>query len=642
LLRKPVAVVCLAFILVMIAVAIIAPFAMPEVASQNAGKLSEIRQGPSGSHFLGTDALGRDLLDRLLVGTRITFIGVAETLVVALFIGVPLGLAAGFLGGWTDRLVSATADVLFALPAIALILVVLSVYPQSMTAAMITVGVLLSPGVMRVVRSVTLPVAQEPYIASAQIAGVSGRDIIARHVLPRIAGPVIVQASLISATALIVETGLGFLNLVVAPPAPSWGSMVGDGASAISIQPWLIWPPGIAIALAVMALGLLGDAVRDATTERWAPATTMSGRQARKRKRAAEVRPLVAGPAQHPTELANGSKDADQDSEVLCVKSLTVVGRRGSEVVPILRDVSFTVGAGEAVGLVGESGSGKSMTALSVIGLLPSAVEVESGSILFAGSDLATCDNRAFNRVRGSEIGLISQDPMASLNPAVRVGSQIADVIKRHKGCSSSEAVRRTHELLDLVRLPEPRQIARRYPHELSGGMAQRVSIARALAGDPRLIIADEATTALDVTVQAEILALLRDLLTERSVALLFVSHDWGVVADICDRAVVMYAGEVVEDAEIVPIFQEPKHPYTEALLAANPQQSANSAATLATIPGAVPETGRWPAGCHFHPRCQYASAECTTGEIPIVDLSFDRRSRCLHIEKIGHHAEQI
>ena len=267
---------------------------------------------------------------------------------------------------------------------------------------------------------------------------------------------------------------------------------------------------------------------------------------------------------------------------------------------------------------------------MAVLGLLPGTGRITAGHIFFEGRDLAALTEKELHRLRGKEIGLISQEPMVALNPAFRVGWQLAHCLRVHKGLSRRAARNGALELLARVHLPDPEAVARRFPHELSGGMAQRVAIARALSGEPKLLIADEPTTALDVTVQAEILELLRGIARENGMAILLVTHDWGVVADICERAVVMYAGQVVERAQILPMFRSPLHPYTQALLSSDPHH-APEADVLATIPGSVPRPGAWPAGCHFHPRCAYATSECREHPIPLAYPSVERETRCIH-----------
>jgi peptide/nickel transport system permease protein len=622
LLHRPLAIVCLAYLALIVGIAIVAPIVMPGVANEHAGDLLEARQGPSWDHLLGTDALGRDVLDRLLVGTRVTLVGVAEALIVVLVLGIVPGIAAGYLRGKTERAVVWLADLTFSVPSIIVILVVLAVFPQSMFAAMVTLGLLTAPALMRVVRSATLPVREELYVSAAQVSGLSRRYIMGRHILPRVAGPIIVQVSLLAAVALLTQTGLSFLNLIVAAPAPSWGGLVADGVTSIVLQPWLIWPPGIAIALTILVLGLLGDEVRDTSTEAWsaAPQTTRS-------RRRRTLRPVPA-----PTGAAPAAAAGDS---LLEIEGLSVTLPSPSGPVDVLRDVTFDVRRGEVVGLVGESGCGKTMTAMSILGLLPAGAQIAAGRIEFADRDLAALSERELGRVRGRRIGLVSQEPMVSLDPVFRVGNQLAESLRRHRGLSRRAANAAVLDLLRRVRLPDAEGVARRYPYELSGGMAQRVAIARALAGDPDLLIADEPTTALDVTVQEEILSLLRDLRRERNLAILFVTHDWGVVADICDRIVVMYAGEVVERADAIPLFRRPLHPYTRALLASNPH-SAPAARLLPTIPGTVPRPGSWPAGCHFHDRCPLATDACRARPVALAQPDPSRETRCLRWEELA------
>jgi peptide/nickel transport system permease protein len=609
LLPRPLALACIVYLVAVIGVALLAPVLMPGVAHQYAGDLLSVRQGPSAQHLLGTDTLGRDVLDRLLVGARSTMIGVAEGVLVALALGIPLGLAAGFFGGRLDRFVNWVADLTFSLPAVVIILVVLAVFPGSALAGMVTFGVLAAPGLMRVIRSATLPIREELYVDAARVSGLSDAYIVRCHVLPRISGVVIVQTSLLAAVALLVQTGLAFLNLF-GGTSPNWGAMVADGVGAISLQPWLIWPPGIAMGLTVLALALLGDSVRDVSAASWSAAVATGTPS---RRPAAPSVAAVRSP----------------EGQLLAVDGLQVVFPSDGGPVPVTDGVTLTVAEGETVGLVGESGCGKSVTAKAILGLVPGGGWVAEGRILFAGRDLTAASERELRRLRGREIALISQEPMVALDPAFRVGTQLVEAVRRHRGLSRRDARRQALELLERVHLADPEAVARRYPHELSGGMAQRIAIARALAGEPRLLIADEPTTALDVTVQAEILELLRDLQRERGMAILLVTHDWGVVADICDRSVVMYAGQVVERGESASLFHEPRHPYTEALLASSPH-SAPIGELLASVPGSVPAPGSWPPGCRFEPRCRYTTAECLR-PVALEEIGPGREARCIH-----------
>ncbi|MGV9803299.1 dipeptide/oligopeptide/nickel ABC transporter permease/ATP-binding protein, partial [Mycobacterium sp. NPDC003449] len=473
---------------------------------------------------------------------------------------------------------------------------------------------LITPIMLRVVRAAVLPVRQELYIAAARVSGLSHPYIIRHHVLPRVAGPIIVQAALLAAMTLLVQTGLSFLGLLVKAPAPSWGGMVADGVSVLILQPWLIWPPGLAIAATVLALGLLGDSIRDAMTEGW------SGVSAPRTERTPEycqTRPSAIGV---PTP----------DSALLAIAGLQVsFGRPDGSRVRVVDHVSFHVNPGETVGLVGESGCGKSATVMAILGLLPRTGEIDGGSIIFDGQDLVDLTDADRHALRGKRIGLVSQEPMVAFDPTVRIGAQIMEVVRTHHRVSRSEAHQRTLSLLGQVNLPDPAAVARSYPHELSGGMVQRVAIARALAGEPELLIADEPTTALDVTVQAEILDLLRKLQRERGMSVVLITHDWGVVADLCDRAVVLYAGQVVERGELGEIFRAPQHPYTRALHAANPH-GAHAETTLPTIGGSVPQPGSWPAGCHFASRCQFVTDRCRQARVDLAVGKDDHAVRCI------------
>ncbi|ADB49449.1 dipeptide/oligopeptide/nickel ABC transporter permease/ATP-binding protein [Conexibacter woesei] len=629
LVRRPVAVLCLLFLAALVVVAIVAPILLPDVSTQKAGDLNALRQGPSAEHLLGTDSLGRDELERLLVGTRVTLLAAVEALVVACGLAIPIGILAGYRGGRIDRAVGWFVDLGLALPVLIIVIVVVSVFQGSTLAAMIAFGVLGAPGQIRVIRSAVLPVREELYVAAARVTGLSRIYIMRHHILPRISGPILVQASLFAGAVVLAQAGLAFLNLLGDPPAPSWGQMMNDGTENIVQQPWLIWPPGIAMMLTVMAFGFLGDTFQEALSENWrAPVRRKRGRRMLDGLRGHGLVRLQPVPAAG----ATGGERADA---LLVVDDLTVELPSAGGPIPVVQGASFEIGEGETVGIVGESGCGKTMTAMSILGLVPGNGTISRGEIVFDGRDLAALGEDGLRKVRGKEIGLISQEPMVSFNPTFRVGWQLAHLIRIHHGVSRKESLDRAVELLGRVRLNDPADVARRYPHELSGGMAQRVSIAAALAGDPKLLIADEPTTALDVTVQAEILELLRDLQRERGLAILLVTHDWGVIADLCERVVVMYAGQAVERAATDDLFDRPLHPYTAALLAANPTGS-DAGHELPAIAGSVPKPGAWPAGCHFHLRCGYATSECRTGAVPLARPGQGRETRCIHYRALA------
>ncbi|GAA2895237.1 ABC transporter ATP-binding protein [Pseudonocardia halophobica] len=321
---------------------------------------------------------------------------------------------------------------------------------------------------------------------------------------------------------------------------------------------------------------------------------------------------------------------------LLVVEGLEVEFATDRGWVQVLDGVSFTVDRGETVGLVGESGSGKTVTSLTVLGLLPpESARITAGSIRLDGRELVGLPRRKMEALRGDELSMIFQEPMTSLDPAFRVGDQIAEVVRRHRGGSKRAAWARAVEVLSTVGIPHAERRARSYPHEFSGGMRQRVMIAMALSCEPKLVIADEPTTALDVTIQAQVLDLLRAMRDEFGTAVVFVTHDLGVVADICDRAVVMYAGQVVERAGVDALYEHPRHPYTEALLSAMPQLTARSG-RLATIPGSTPPAGAMPAGCRFHPRCGHVVDACRDTAVAEHPLAEGGTSRCLRVSELA------
>jgi peptide/nickel transport system permease protein len=606
---SPVAIIAMAVLAVLILAAIFAPLIAPY--NPIAENLSDAYQLPSAHHLLGTDEFGRDILSRIIYGGRVSLLGIAEATGVFIVIGLTFGLLAGYLGGVIESAVSWIAEVSFALPQIIVVLAVLAILSDNTTAAMIVLGVLGAPALAVFISGAAKAVRAEPFIAAARVTGLRSRQIIVRHIFPQILSPLIVQVSLFAGAALLFQTGLDFLGLGTQPPQPSWGAMVADGATYLGRDLWMVMPPGIVIILAVVSFGLIGDALQDVRADRRRAAVTAGRRPARP---ASSERDELPAP----------------DDAVLTVRGLSAT-TTGANPVPIVEDVTFSVRPGQCLGIVGESGCGKTMTVMAVIGLLPEGVHTTAGQILFQGRDLRTLSPREYARRRGSGIAMISQEPVANLDPSFTVGQQITEVVRRHGQLSRRQARARTIELLEQVQLPDPAAVAKRYPHQLSGGMAQRVLIATALAANPTVLIADEPTTALDVTVQAEILALLRRLREQTGLAIILVSHDWGVIADSCDSALVMYAGEVVEEAGIEGVFDQPRHPYSYGLMSSNPYYAVSPRTRLQSIQGTVPPVGDWPDGCRFADRCPFATGECRASEISLDAVGSGHWARCVH-----------
>lgn len=539
----------------------IACLAAPLITSQSPtyATIENSLAGMSGAHPLGTDGVGRDVLARLLYGGRSSLSGALIAVLVAVAVGGPLGLIAGYFRGWFDSALNWVLSLLMAVPAIIILLVVLPSFGGSMSLAMVVFGVLLSPAVFRLVRGAVIAIRGELYIDAARVSGLSDVRILRRHVLRVVVAPIIVLSAQLFGIGIIIQAGLQFLGLGNAA-APSWGAMLTDAFTNIYQRPALMIWPAAAIVLSVVLASLLANGVRDLV-------------QSRGRTRAVPKRRQV--PVASTDPAAQLSAADSEPSSLLRLHDLHIA-YAGREVV---RGVSLDIRQGEVLGIVGETGSGKSQTAFSILGLLPSDAEWRAASLSFQGEELQRLSERRMNAIRGRRIGYVPQDPMTNLDPCFTIGSQLIEPIRQHLGLSTREARDKAASLLDRVGIAEPARVLRSYPHELSGGMAQRVLIAGAVSCDPDLIIADEPTTALDVTVQAEVLELLRSLQQERHMAMLLVTHDLGVVADICDRVIVMRFGEVIESNTVAELFAEPKHPFTRSLLAA----------TLADVPARQP-----------------------------------------------------
>jgi peptide/nickel transport system permease protein len=615
LLKDPIGLLSLLYLTLLVLAVAAAPWLAP--ANPLSQDLTHVLSGPTTLHPLGTDQLGRDVLSRLLYGGRVTLIGVAETVLVALVLGLVLGLIAGYARGAVDTNLSRAAEVVMAVPAIVILLMVFSVFDNNENWAMLALGLLYMPIIFRVTRAAAWSVRDEGYVTSARISGVSTIRIITRHIMPHTYRPLIVNTSILAAVALGVQGGLNFIGLGVTPPAPSWGGMVAEAQESLQQQPWLVVTSGLTIGLTILAFLLLGDALRDAVGHGNRP-------------------PSNSGAvAQHVSEQCYDDVEVLRLTEpLLSVTGLSVSFVSGNSDVRVVQNIGFDVLPGEALGIVGESGCGKSITCAAILGLLDRGGRVTNGRVLFNGLDLLQMTRSERIQLRGRDIAFVSQSPMTCLDPNFTVGHQVAEVVGVHFNLSRSDRRARALELLGQVGLPDPFDTSKRYLHQLSGGMAQRVAIAVALAGRPRLLIADEPTTAMDVAVQAEILELLRNLQRDTGLSILFVTHDLGVVADLCARAVVLYAGEVVEFGPIRDLLAEPSHPYTRALVGSDPSFGVPGQ-PLAGIPGTVPEPRAWPAGCHFADRCEFQSDECLGAPIALSNRAHDRVVRCLRSEHV-------
>ena len=586
----------LIFLLTVIVAAICAPLVAPH--PPDATDINAVNAGPSLGHWLGTDDLGRDILSRLIWGARISLRASFEIVGLAAIIAIPLGLIAGFFRGAVDSVIMRTMDALFSFPPLIMALTVAALLGADVNDAAIAIAIVFVPSFVRLLRGEVIAVREEAYIESARSLGATSKRLLGRHVVPNVASPIIIQLALALGFALLIEAGLSFLGIGEQPPTPSWGGMLQEGFQFINSAPWAVIFPGIAIMLTVLAFNLVADGLRDSLgRERPTGSSPVAGERDRR-----------IGPArEHKAE----TQAPQPDAVLLDVRDLRVEFLTRQQWLPVMEGADFSLQRGRTLGLVGESGSGKTVSALAVMGLLPAKVSRVAGSILFEGRDLTSMSPAGLRKLRGNDIAMIFQEPMTSLNPAYTVGNQIAEQVRAHRDVTRAEAWKLAVEMLDRVEISNAEARARDYPHAFSGGMRQRVMIAMALSCSPKLLIADEPTTALDVTTQSQIIALLHSLQREEDMAMIFVTHDLGVIADVADDVVVMYAGQIVEHATAMDLFGRPRHPYTEALLDSIPQLTPKGD-PLHAIPGMVPRPDQFPIGCRFAPRCTYVRDTCT------------------------------
>ena len=586
----------------------------------------ERAEGMSGDHWLGTDHLGRDVASRLIYGARVAVRVAFQVVGITLAIAVPIGLLSGFIGGRLDVIAMRTMDAIHSVPTLMLALVFAASFNLSFNWGLFGISLAFVPTMSRLVRAQTLAVREETFIEASVSIGTPMRRILLKRVLPNAASPVIVQSSIYVGGAILLEASLSILGIGVPPGSAAWGSMLEEAFQSIYTDTANVVIPGAAIAVAVLAANLLGDGLRDALGldpgHRYGARTkmglTVAGRGLKRRGTTEEAGGLALPGA----------------APLLDVRGLTVEVRTEHGVFGVVEDVNFELRHGEVLGLVGESGSGKTVTSLSLMRLLPSPpFRVARGQVLFEGDDLMLRSIHQMRAMRGRDMAMIFQDPMAALNPSMQMGHQIAEAVRLHRNVGKAAARRRAVEMLDRVGIPDAKARVSSFPHEFSGGMRQRAMIAMALACSPKILIADEPTTALDVTIQAQILELLAELREEFGLSIIFVTHDLGVVADFCDRVLVMYAGQIVEQAEIHRLFEQPSHPYSDALLAAMPRLTDRDK-ELITIPGSVPTIESFPSGCRFHPRCRLAADECAAGAVPLVEVG-DSISRCIRIDEL-------
>ncbi|MGP9031957.1 dipeptide/oligopeptide/nickel ABC transporter permease/ATP-binding protein [Glutamicibacter mysorens] len=609
--------IALAFLLLVGIVALIAPL----IAPHNPLATGLPAQPPGAEHLFGTDRLGRDILSRLLYGAQSSLLVGLGSVALALVAGGLLGSLAATGSKWANETIMRIMDMLMAFPGIALAAALLASLGNTLPVIIISIAVIYTPQIARVVRANVLAQWGEDYVRAERVIGAGRFTILLIHVVRNCAAPVLVFATVMVADAIILEASLSFLGAGIQDPAPSWGNVISYGRTLVLNGAW--WATtfaGVTILLTVLALNILAEGMTDAL---------VNVKGSAKKKAAGEEKAQVAKQAADTAETERLDAELaalarteaartdrlvlDTSSRVprtiLQVENLSIRFPQRYGDTPIVQNVSFAVREGETMALVGESGCGKSITSLAIMGLLGKSAKI-SGSIRFEGRELlpATADggtlagdDKVYQGLRGEQIAMVYQDALSSLNPSMLIGDQLRQLTRR--GGRKSPA-----ELLTLVKLDAARTM-KSYPHELSGGQRQRVLIAMALSRSPKLVVCDEPTTALDVTVQKQVVDLLNELREQLGFAMVFVSHDLALVASLAHRVTVMYAGQVVESGPISDVLIAPHHEYTRGLLGAV-LSIESQADRLHQIPGTVPSPYDFADGDRFAERSQRVGAD--------------------------------
>lgn len=597
--------VSLAWIALLVFVAAFAdllPLRDPAALGIRTGEVARY-EPPGANAWFGGDGQGRDLFAQTVHATRPVLLLATSVTVFSATLGVLVGIVAGYVRGRVDAVIMAIAEIMFAFPSLVLLFAISAIWGISMMILIPVFTILGIPPYARIVRGVTIALAEREFVDAARALGASRRRIVLRELAPLVALPAAAYAFLGFAIVIATEGALAFLGLGL--EQDTWGSLINDGRGAIREAPHLAMIPATVMFVTIMAFNFVGDAVRSVLDPR--PVHSSVRR-----------RPLGEAPAPTP------------DSEALLqIRGLTTRFSTPAGDVTAVDEVSLDLVEGQTLGVVGESGSGKTMLLRSITGAFPVAGVERQGAVVLDGLDLLRASGAERRRALGTEIGVVSQDPLSALNPVRTVGSQLCEVMRVHRDLSRSAARRRALELLDQVGIPRPDRRLDQYPHELSGGMRQRVTIAVALANEPRLLLADEPTTALDVTIQDQILRLLRTLAADHRMALVLVTHDLSVVRGWTDDVAVMYAGQIVEHGPTPTVFAAPRHRYTQALLESTPRLDLPIHTRLAAIDGQPPSLHAIPPGCRFAPRCPVADEACAQPPIEIAVSSV--RHRCRH-----------
>ena len=609
--------------MVVLALIVLGSILAPFIAPYNPDALNEAWQAPSAAHLFGTDHQGRDIFTRVLYGGQYSlFIGIAST-IIALFFGAIIGSIAAVTRRAISETIMRILDIVMAVPGIAMAAVTVLVFGRALSQSgnkfglvmviVFSIAFVYIPQLARIVRANVIAAYGEDYVRAVIVSGARAPWILIKHVMRNTAAPVLVFATVLVADAIILEASLTFIGSGLNPTmVPTWGNILSEESAHLSVLLGMWWTavfPGAFIMLTVLCLNILSEGITDAMVA--APSTAAVAQVDKNSDREADR--ILLDPRRAYAEQAESLQQRLDDLEVvegkrhdrfvstsheaplLEVKDLCIKFERHGDV-NVVDHVSFKVRRGETMGLVGESGCGKSITALTIMGLIDPKAEI-TGEILYEGKNLLEMKHEERRALLGHEMAMIYQDALSSLNPAMLIKAQMKQLTKRG-------GTRTAEELLELVGL-DPKRTLESYPHELSGGQRQRVLIAMALTRDPKLIIADEPTTALDVTVQKQVIDLLNELREKLGFAMIFVSHDLALVAEVAHNITVMYAGQVIEQAPTQELLTHPTHEYTRGLLGAVLSIESGSG-RLHQVPGTVPSPRDFPIGDRFAPRSSH------------------------------------
>ena len=596
--------------LVLLVLVALSAILAPVIAPHDPLEITKAYQPPNGTYLFGTDNAGRDILSRMLYGGQYSLVIGFGATALALVLGSIIGAIAAVARKAVSEVIMRVLDVIMSIPGIALAAILVLILGNSVPAIIFSIGFMYTPQIARIVRANVVSEYGEDYVRAVIVSGARAPWILMKHVLRNCIAPIMVFTVTLVADAIIFEASLTFIGAGIAEPTPTWGNILSSARDGVLLGRW--WQalfPGIAIMVTCLALNILSEGLTDAMAA--APSAPVSNENADSRR---EADLLVADPvraykeqadslarrlgALREVELARTDRRVPDYSvePILQVKNLSIGFPRHGDV-HVVDNVSFDVRPGQCMALVGESGCGKSITTKTIMNLLPSSARIE-GQILYKGQDLLKLTKEEHRKLLGHELAMVYQDSLSSLNPSMLISAQM-------KQLTSRGGTRSAEELLELVGL-DPKRTLESYPHELSGGQCQRVIIAMALTRDPSLVICDEPTTALDVTVQKQVIKLLNDLQKQLGFAMIFVSHDLALVAEVASEITVMYAGQVVESAPTKELLTNPVHEYTQGLLGAVLSIEAHDGSRLHQVPGSVPSPADFPKGDRFAPRSSH------------------------------------